>query len=223
MPLFLVMSIKNGFDGQWHCEKTDLRLVFSQRMLHHGHNCPFLWSWKRLFFLSKRELWGLFSQRTINGDDFAQRPLRRSQLWKGEEFRQSFYTKVATTKEKRNLPFCARFQRISSSWMFQLKQHLCLLRLWPEQRRICLDIRIHPRPDYFCAEILSCGYFVQKYSDSDIQIQFCSEILVSYSSNVYWEKMTWSLKSQNRRQYNVLYDIVQVLRVSFWIVQKKGF
>ena len=33
---------------------------------------------------------------------------------------------------------------------------------------------------------------------------------MSHGCNVYWEKIKWSIKSQNKRQYNVLYDIVQV-------------
>ena len=113
MPSFLLISIKNGFDEQWHCGKTDLRLV-----LHKGCQTTVTTVLSQIIspkrelnrnysVIPKEDFGDYLSQKRINGDDFTQRRLRRrfqlSFLKRGES-RQGFYTK------KRNLPFCPRFQ-----------------------------------------------------------------------------------------------------------------
>ena len=76
VPSFLLMSIKNGFDGQWHCEKTDLRLV-----LHKGCETTVttvLSLEEQIIFATKENFIGIivlpkrdyFCQLRINGDDF---------------------------------------------------------------------------------------------------------------------------------------------------------
>ena len=102
MPSFLLMSIKNGFDEQWHCGKTDLRLV-----LHKGCQTTVTTVLSQIIspkrelnrnysVIPKEDFGDYLSQKRINGDDFTQRRLRRrfqlSSLKRGES-RQGFYTK----------------------------------------------------------------------------------------------------------------------------------
>ena len=73
MRSFLLMSIKNGFDEQWHCEKIDLRLV-----LHKGCETTVttvLSLEEEIIFFQKENFGDYFSQQRINGDDFTQRTL----------------------------------------------------------------------------------------------------------------------------------------------------